>query len=74
MLGSCAIDIREPCQVRKKAALSGMINVPQGCLSGVTCIVTARKCPIEEGVRGFFFRAMNLFHSSFLLENTVSLY
>ncbi|AGN34467.1 hypothetical protein BaLi_c00290 [Bacillus paralicheniformis ATCC 9945a] len=31
-LGSCAMGIHEPCQVRKEAALSGTFHVPQGCL------------------------------------------
>jgi len=34
--GSCAIGAREPCQVGDQAALSGVTDVPQGCLSGVS--------------------------------------
>ena len=34
--GSCAIGAREPCQVGDQAALSGVVDVPQGCLSGVS--------------------------------------
>ncbi len=30
--GSCAMEAREPCQVRKEAAISGYPHVPQGCL------------------------------------------
>ena len=33
-VGSCAAGHREPGQVRKEAALSGMLRVPQGCLTG----------------------------------------
>jgi len=34
MVGSCAAGHREPGQVRKEAALSGTLRVPQGCLAG----------------------------------------
>lgn len=33
--GSCAMESREPRQVRKEAAVSESLHVPQGCLGAV---------------------------------------
>ena len=41
--GSCAIEGREPCQVGNQAALSGLFDVPQGCLFGADVAVTVCK-------------------------------
>ena len=45
--GSCAIEVREPCQVGNKAALSGIFYVPQGCLSQANCKGNAWQFPLE---------------------------
>jgi len=42
--GSCAIGGCEPCQVGNQAALSGLADVPRGCLSGAKETVNACKC------------------------------
>ena len=42
--GSCAIGGCEPCQAGNRAALSGLADVPRGCLSGAEEAVNARKC------------------------------
>jgi len=37
MIGSCAMELHEPRQVRKEAAVSEHFHVPQGCLIGANC-------------------------------------
>jgi len=39
--GSCATGPREPCQVRKEAAISGSSRVPQECLNRANCLSNA---------------------------------
>jgi len=41
--GSCAISGCEPCQAGNRAALSGLADVPRGCLSGAEEAVNACK-------------------------------
>ena len=36
--GSCAILAREPCQAGNRAAISGYLYVPQGCLVRANCM------------------------------------
>ncbi len=47
MVGSCATEIHEPCQVRKEAAVSEHFRVPQGCLAGVNYLVPACEYFVE---------------------------
>ena len=47
--GSCAINGFEPCQAGDRAALRGMFDVPQGCLSRARAMVNAHS--VMFGVR-----------------------
>ena len=47
--GSCATRGCEPCQVGNQAALSGLSDVPQGCLFGANVAVTVCKGISTEG-------------------------
>ena len=52
--GSRAIGGREPCQVGDQAALSGLTDVPRGCLPGAGYGVTVRKRGFEGRKYGSF--------------------
>jgi len=51
MIGSCATEIHEPCQIRKEAAVSGHFRVPRGSLIGVNCPVPAYRCKSKSGAQ-----------------------
>ena len=50
-VGSCAMGTREPRQVRKEAAVSGYLRVPQGRLAGVNYTGHARKSKSTPGAQ-----------------------
>ena len=47
--GSWAIDLCEPRQIRKEAAVSGSVNVPQGSLARANCRRAARSWMSKVG-------------------------
>jgi len=49
--GSCAAEIHKPRQVRKEAAVSGLLWVPQGFLAGASCLRQAGYDVSTEGAR-----------------------
>lgn len=56
IVGSCAIVVREPCQILTEAALNGKGGVPRERLKGVTYRCAVRKCFVEQRVRGISFK------------------
>ena len=58
--GSCAIEGCEPCQVGNQAALSGLLDVPQGCLFGAGGTKLA-------WIQHSILRCMVLFYSLFFI-------
>ena len=65
IIGSCATKNHEPCQIRKEAAVSGHLRVPQGSLVGVNCLVTAYGFLSEAGAQLNYLQAMLIMACSY---------
>ena len=50
-VGSCAMELYEPRQVREEAAVSRCLHVPRGCLARANYQGNAWKVELEAGVR-----------------------
>ncbi|MDF2530670.1 MAG: hypothetical protein K0Q65_251, partial [Clostridia bacterium] len=55
-IGSCAMEIHEPRQVRKEATVSEPFHVPQGCLIGANCLGNACRDVSNKGARPSFLK------------------
>lgn len=54
MVGSRAIESREPCQILTEAALSGIFGVPRESLKGATDREPTWSKPSKDGCAAFF--------------------